>query len=215
MAVIQLCPKARFRGNEFLAFCISIRDYIEEYNVDTSKFPSFYNTFSIGIDQLQNSLNRLSKSVYTKKLKEAKKKLNELRNGLFKKIQGDKGNLNEEIAQASKELMIVTDKFKKLNKLSFNEIIAKTESILAYFQSDKYKDYIKFLSLEQHVIQLQECCTSAKEISSKRIIENSSRNMIRSSEETRNELHLAYNLFVHELNFIARRDGDDDRPVIE
>lgn len=210
MAKIQTCPKTRLRGNEFLTFCISIRDQINTANRDITLFKAQYDVFDVGIDNYDNSLNRLSKSEYTKKSNEAKRRLNKSRTGLFKKISGDTSNSKTEIAQAAVSLMIVADKFKNLQKLSFEDIIGKTESIIAYFQSDTYKDAIKLLGLDERVTQLQVILNEAKSILVKKMIESGSRNMIRRSDITRKELNDAYDKFVDQLNFLARRDGDSD-----
>lgn len=210
MAKIQTCPKTRLRGNEFLTLCISIRDQINSANRDITLFKPQYDLFDTRINNYDNSLNRLNKSEYTTKTNEVKRRLNKSRTGLFLKISGDISNSNTEIAQAAVSLMIVADKFKSIQKLSFEDIIGKTEGIIIYFQSDTYKDAIKLLGLTERVTQLQAILNEAKGILAKKMIESGSRNMIRRSDITRKELNDAYDKFVDQLNFLARRDGDSD-----
>ena len=145
MANIQTCPKTRLRANEWLTLCISVKNEIQRADRDISLFKPEFDSFDACINQFDNSLNRLSKSEYTRKSNEAKRRLNASRDGLFKKISGDLSNSNNDIAAAAVSLKIVVDQFKYISQLSFEDIIGKTESIVAYFKSDDYKDLIKLL----------------------------------------------------------------------
>lgn len=107
MASIQSCPKTKLRVNEWLTLCIAVRDEINSANRDISLFKPQFDAFDANIIQFDNSLNRLSKSEYTKKSNEMKRKLNASREGLFKKISGDLSNTKEEIATAAVSLMII------------------------------------------------------------------------------------------------------------
>lgn len=210
MANIQTCPKTRLRANEWLTLCISARDEINSANRDISLFKPEFDAFDANIIQFDNSLNRLSKSEYTKKSNDMKRKLNASRDGLFKKIAADLSSSHDDIVAAAVSLMIVVNQFKYISQLSFEDIIGKTESIISYFQSDDYKDLIKLLGLEDRVTQLQTINNEAKNILSKKMTETGSRNMIRKTPITRRELDVAYDKLVDQLNFLSRRDGDTD-----
>lgn len=210
MAHIQTCPKTKLRANEWLTLCITVKDEIKRADRSLSLYETEYNNFNAAIIQYDNSLNRLTKSEYAKLSNEVKRKLNASRSGLFKKIAAELSNTNSEINAAAISLMIVTNQFKYISNLSFEDIIGKTESIVTYFQSDDYKDMIKLLKLEERVTQLQILNNEAKNVLSKRMTEAGYRNMQRKSPITRNELNVAYDKLVDQLNFLARRDGDTD-----
>lgn len=210
MAHIQTCPKTRLRANEWLTFCISIKNEIQRADRDISIFKPEFDSFDACIIQFDNSLNRLSKSEYTKKSNESKRRLNASRDGLFKKIAADLSNSHDDFVAAAVSLMIVVDQFKYISHLSFEDIIGKTDSIVAYFQSDDYKDLIKLLKLDDRVTQLQIINNEAKNILSKKATETGRRNMPRKTPITRRELNAAYDKLVDQLNFLARRDGDTD-----
>lgn len=210
MANIQTCPKTRLRANEFLTFCLAVKNEIQRADRDISLYKPEFDSFDANIIQFDNSLNRLSKSEYTKKSNEAKRRLNASRDGLFKKIAGDLSNTNQEIAAASVSLMIVVNQFKYISQLSFEDIIGRTDSIVTYFQSDEYKDLIKLLKLEDRVTQLQIINNESKNTLSKKAIETGRRNMPRKTPITRRELNIAYDKLVDQLNFLSRRDGDTD-----
>ncbi|WP_455639895.1 DUF6261 family protein [Parabacteroides sp.] len=210
MANIQTCPKTRLRTNEWLTLCITIKNEIQRADRDISLFKPEFDSFDACIIQFDNSLNRLSKSEYTKKSNELKRRLNASRNGLFKKITGDQSDSHADIAAAAVSLMIVVNQFKYMSQLSFEDIIGKTDSIIAYFKSDTYKDLIKLLGLEERVTQLQTINNEAKNILSKKATETGYRNMPRKTPVTRRELNAAYDKLVDQLNFLSRRDGDTD-----
>lgn len=210
MANIQTCPKTRLRGNEWLTFCISAKDEINKADRDISLFKPEYDSFDACIIQFDNSLNRLSKSEFTKKSNEAKRRLNTSRTGLFKKIEAELSSSHSDFVAAAVSLMIVVGQFKYISQLSFEDIIGKTESIIRYFTSDEYKDLIKLLSLEDRVTQLQTLNNEAKYILSKKMTETGRRNTPRKTPVTRRELNIAYDKLVDQLNFLARRDGDTD-----
>ena len=210
MAHIQTCPKTKLRNNEWLTFCITIRDKINSTDGDLTKFKTEYDKLCLGITNFDNSLNRLNKSTYTLLSNESKRQLNASRGGLFKKIKADLSSTHDDFVEAAKRLMIVVDKFTNISHLSFEDIIGRTESIIGYFQSDEYKDAIELLSLNDRVQQLQTINNKAKHILSQKATETGQRNMIRKAPSTRRELNSAYDLLVSQLNFIARRDGDAD-----
>ena len=210
MANIQTCPKTRLRDNEWLTLCISVKNEIQRADRDISLFKPEFDSFDACIIQFDNSLNRLSKSEYTRKSNEAKRRLNASRDGLFKKISGDLSNSNNDIAAAAVSLKIVVDQFKYISQLSFEDIIGKTESIVAYFKSDDYKDLIKLLKLEDRVTQLETVNNEAKNILAKKLTETGHRNIPRKTPVTRRELNIAYDKLVDQLNFLSRRDGDTD-----
>ena len=210
MANIQTCPKTRLRGNEWLTLCLSVKDEINKADRDISLFKSEYLFFKDCIIEFDNSLNRLSKSVFTKKSNEAKRRLNISRTGLFKKIEAELSSSHSDFVEAAASLKIVTSQFKYISQLSFEDVIGKTESIIRYFTSDEYKDLIKLLSLEDRVTQLQILNNEAKQVLSKKMTETGRRNMPRKTPITRSELNYAYDKLVDQLNFLARRDGDKD-----
>ena len=210
MANIQTCPKTKLRNNEWLTFCITIRDKINTANADITLFKIEYDNLNLGITNFDNSINRLSKSAYTLISNESKRQLNASRDGLFKKIKADLSSTHNDFVEAAKSLMIVVDKFTNISHLSFEDIIGRTESILGYFQSDEYKDAIKLLSLDDRVLQLQTINNKAKDVLSRKATETGRRNMIRKAPSTRRELNIAYDKLVDQLNFLARRDGDTD-----
>lgn len=85
MAQIQTCPKSMLKNNEWLTFCMTIRDEITSANRDITVFKSKYDKFSTCILEYDNSINRLTRSQYTKLMKTMKYTLNISRTGLFKK----------------------------------------------------------------------------------------------------------------------------------
>lgn len=210
MANIQTCPKTRLRANEWLTFCVSIKNEIQRADRDISLFKPEFDSFDACIIQFDNSLNRLSKSEYTKKSNAVKRRLNASRDGLFKKILAELSSSHDDFVAAAVSLKIVIDQFTYISHLSFEDIIGKTDSIVGYFQSDDYKDLIKLLGLEDRVTQLQTINNEAKHILSQKATEAGRRNMPRKTPITRRELNSAYDKLVDQLNFLSRRDGDTD-----
>lgn len=208
MANIQNCPKTALRYNEWLTFCVTIRDEMKNTNFDISPFKAQYDTFDACIIQFENSINRLNKSIYTKKMKDQKRRLNASRDGLFKKIVAELSSSKGDFVAAATNLKIVIDKFRNISALSFENIISLTDSIISYFESDEYKNDIELLSLTNRVNELKISNDDSKKLLAKKMIETGSRNMIRKSSVTLRELMIAYNKLVDELNFISRRDGD-------
>lgn len=210
MANIQTCPKTALRCNEWLTLCIAVRDEITKADRDITLFKPEFDDFNLKINHLDNSLNRLNKSEYTKKSNEAKRRLNTSRGGLFKIIKAGLSSSHKEFVEAAESLTIVVDKFVYISHLSFEDIIGKTISIIEYFRSDEYKDYIKLLDLEDRVTQLQTAKNEAQHILSKKSTEAGRRNIHRKTPITRRELNISYDLLVDQLNFLARRDKDTD-----
>lgn len=210
MIKIQSCPKTALRDNEWLTVCVAIRDEINTANTDITIFKPQFDKFKVDIIQFDNSINRLSKSEYTLKANEGKRRNNASRNGLFKNIEAALSNTHADFAAAAVTLMIVVNQFKYISHLSFEDIIGKTDKIIEYFQSDDYKDLIKLLELEDRVNQLIAINNECKNILSKRMTETGRRNIQRKTPITRRELNIAYDELVDELNFLARRDGEAD-----
>lgn len=210
MPQIQLCPKSLLRNNEWLTFCITIRDEIASANRDITVFKKQFDKFSDCILEYDNSLNRLSKSQYTKLMKMMKYKLNTSRTGLFKKVEAELSNSNDDLVAAATALHIIIDNYRNISNFSPEEIIGRTEGIIALFEADEYKDYVTLLSLTDRLAQLKTINNEAKQILAKKINETGRRNMIRKTTITRRELNYSYNELVDEINFIARRDGYDD-----
>lgn len=210
MAQIQTCPKSMLKNNEWLTFCMTIRDEITAANRDITVFKSKYDKFSTCILEYDNSINRLTRSQYTKLMKTMKYTLNISRTGLFKKVEAELSSSHADFVAAATALSIVVDKYRNISNYSPEEIIGRTEGIVEYFESDEYKDNVTLLGLTDRVAQLKTINNEAKQILAKKINETGRRNMIRKTEITRHELNRAYDELVDEINFIARRDGYND-----
>lgn len=210
MIKIQSCPKTQLRDNEWFTLCTSVKDEINTANADVTKFKSQYDNFNACLVQYDNSLNKLSKSEYTLKSNEGKRKSNASRDGLFNMIRSGLSSSHDDFVAASISLMVVVDQFTNISHLSFEDIIGKTDKIVDYFHSDDYKDQIKLLTLDDRVGQLNTINNDCKQILSKKMTETSRRNIPRKTPITRRELNVAYDELVDELNFLARRDGEAD-----
>lgn len=210
MAKIQSCPKTLIKNSEWLTFCITIRDEINSANRDITVFKPQFTAFNDSIIQFDNSLNRISKSQYTKVMKEIKYRLNTSRTGLFKKVEAELSSSHSDMANAATVLKIITDKYRNISHLTSEAIIGRTEGIVELFESDEYKGYVTQLNLTDRVAQLKKINNEAKQLLSKKITESGNRSMIRKTTITRRELHNAYDALVDEINFIARRDGYAD-----
>lgn len=178
--------------------------------LQTTFFKPEFNSFEAAINQFDNSTNRLSRSQYTKQISEQKYRLNASRTGLFKKVEAELSSSHDDFVQAAITLKIIVDKFRNISHLSPEDIIGKTEGIIALFEDEEYKSSVTLLSLTDRIAQLKAINNEAKQTLAKKLIETGRRNMIRKTEITRRELNLAYDALVDQLNFIARRDGYDD-----
>lgn len=210
MAYIQTCPKTQVRNNEWLTACKTIRDKILENNAGQLLFKTQFDGFTFSIVEMENSSLKYSVTEFVLKSNAAKRQSNNTRMSLFNKIKSESKRTNAVKSAAGKTLLGIVKNHQNITGLPFKNLIAETDLILTEFNSDTYKEAVNTLGFEDHVEELNTINNECKEILSKKLVITGKHKSKRKVEDTRRELNISYDLLVDELNFLARKNGDED-----
>lgn len=210
MATIQSVPKSRMTNSELLNFCLLIIRYISDSNYSILKFKSVFNLFADSQKNFDNSLNKISKSVYWAQIKILKVKINDSRISLYNLVFAESKSQDEEVRKAAQLLLDMLKPFNKMSRMRYNDFIRFLDKLVNSCDSDKYKSLITKIGVEKRVEGLHKLYNEALDLEKLLIDDEGLNKRKRKSTITRYELEVNYDKLVKRLNALAEIEGDTE-----
>lgn len=209
MSKIQSAPKTKMTNSEFYNFCLLILNYLEAINLSVLLFKSSFDAFKARFNAYNDSLHKIGKADYDKKVIHMKKKLNASRTGLFNIISGLSVSQVDDIREAAMTLVDLIDrKYRNMSRLRYNDLLRMTLVLLDDLESEKYNTHIEKLNLKASVTALHTLYNECIDLDSKLIGVSGESKRLRRTVITRRELHVGYDRLVNQLNALAQVNGD-------
>lgn len=210
MAKIQVFPKTKLKLLELQASGHAIETKILSANVDVTQFKKQFEHYQNALSDLDNSLVKLNKSIWTTIMKADGRKRNKIRSNIFSHIRSYQSHSDPELVDMSTSLIPLIDRYKDVYKKSFDDQTGYTSKLIEAAKSDTFKDAVAKLKLETWFDNLNTINNKCSDSSSKRKEELGLRNQPLKTPVARAAFNAAYDALVYRLNSLAEVNGDTD-----
>ena len=206
---IQNFPKSQLRQNEWLDTGRAIEKKITEAGAAALGVEAVFATFQEKLQAYDDSLVKLTKSIFTAEMKDADYQRDTLQTGLLKQIRVSSTHFTEEKRAAATRLMAIESRFRDTTRLSFNDQTGMVNNLIQKLRSEGYADDVATLGLTEWVNQLETVNNRCAELANKRRVESGERNATRKTKDTRPAFDAAYETLVERLNALALVNGEE------
>lgn len=210
MANIQSAPKSRLTNSELLTFSLLIINQISSTNFSVLKFKSHYNSFVGSHNDFNNSLNKITRTVYWSRAKELKVKIKNARSGLYNIVLGESKSLDPEIKECAQSVITVLKPYNKMGIMKYSDVIRYLGNLVVLCESDKVKPNLTKIGCDKRIEGLRKLYNEAIELEELLINDEGLNKRKRKSYITRRELILNYDKLVKRLNSLAEIEGDTE-----
>ena len=206
---IQPCPKSKLRQNEWLDACRAIEKKITELGSVALGVESLFTTFQEKLQAYDDSLVKLTKSVFTNQMKERDKERDTCQTGLLDQIRVNANHFTPAKREMGQRLAVIADRFRDTTRLSFNDQTGMVRNLIQALRADGAADDVEALGLTEWVDQLESIYEACAALVNERRVERGARELPLKAKDTRPALEKAYDALVERLNALALVNGEE------
>ena len=206
---IQNFPKSQLRQNEWLDTGRAIEKKIVEAGPETLGVETVFGTFQARLQDYDDSLVKITKSVFTAEMANMDKTRDERETGLLDQIRVAATHFDEAKRAAGQRLMVVADRFRNTTRMSFNDQTGMVTNLIQKLRSDEFAADVTTLGLTEWVDELEAVNDRCAELADERRKETGARNATLKAKDTRPAFEAAYDALVERLNALALVNGEE------
>lgn len=201
--------KTRLKNNESLTFGREIEVAIEAAGAADLGIDDLFSVFLENMQNFDDSIVNISKSVYTIQMNAANKLRGNLHVSIITQIRNGLRHFDKDKFNAAERLSTLANTFTGAQKRSFDDQTSFINNFLQELASDKYKDDATLLALDPWITELKKANEACMELTLQRTKEYSEKSGKGSTEITRPIYEKSYNALVEKLNALALVNGEE------
>ena len=193
------------RNDAHFQFHTEFKELVERIGADSIKIEAQFNDYLSLYKNVDDGLNKITKSAITRQIEEADKARDKIWSGLVEMNKAATKHFDSGIREAAERLKILFDTYGNLAIKPLNEETSSIYNILQELEG-KYAADAKIVGIEQWVAELKTCNNKLSNLMQERFEESASKSNI-VLKTARAELDKSYNKITERLNALVIVEG--------
>ena len=193
------------RNGAHFQFHTEFKELVERIGADSIKIEAQFNDYLSLYKNVDDGLNKITKSAITRQIEEADKARDKIWSGLVEMNKAATKHFDSGIREAAERLKILFDTYGNLAIKPLNEETSSIYNILQELEG-KYAADAKIVGIEQWVAELKTCNNKLSNLMQERFEESASKSNI-VLKTARAELDKSYNKITERLNALVIVEG--------
>lgn len=199
----------RLRNNELLAFGREIEAAIIQADAATLKVFDSFEEYKAKLQQYDDGIVTVSKSMLTNLMVAAKKDRNNLHIGILEHIRTGTRHFIVDKRDAANRLLPLTSTYVGAQNRGFDDQTGFEYNFLQQLKSDLYKADVTLLGMDEWVAELEKVNNKCSQLSTSRTKEKAGKALKGVTVVNRQLFESAYNALVELLNAFMLVDGEE------
>lgn len=203
MIKIKSIQKSKLLQEEIYQLCDMVCQKIFEKDPVKLRINSEYLSLKRSVSDMDNSLHKLPKGIYNKKVSATKRDMKDFIENFFYQVNNYKDHQDPKKIAAKALLNNLYLQYKKHKYYDLVDIVKYNTILLQNLKSEKYASAISLLKLDDRVNALDTMIIMANQLLSKRMKDDGLNKRLRNASIVCSEMKYNYNKLVKNLNALA------------